>query len=138
MEISLGMFMGVMFIVGVILTLYGFKLANAVKNCTQDSVQNSVRGLLIMGTILVTVAATYMVCGCGTQSVSQNVLGMRFVVLMIIIGLCVIGLASTIHAGCPDAQKDTPALITIAVLTVLVSGGYLGYTQLAPRSMSRF
>jgi hypothetical protein len=129
MELSMGMFMGLMFIVGLVLTIYAFKIAPKVKNCSSKS-QNAARGLLVMGVMMLCVSATYMVCGCG-RSLGKGTLGTSFVVFMLIVGIITIALSSIIHKECGAAKSDTPALITLSVLMTVLSGGYLvfkGYT----------
>lgn len=138
MQISMGIFMTMMFLVGLILTVYAFKIEHAVKNCSssaQNAAQNAVRGLLVMGVILLSVSSTYMVCGCGGvgKMIGQGVFSMSFVVLMLAISIIVIVLTSTIHSACPDAQKDTSVLLTLSMLTTVASSGYLlyrGYSQM--------
>jgi len=145
MQISMEMFMILMFFVGLILTIYAFKIGPIVNNSKPFcpvSTQNAVRGLLVMGVMILSVSGTYMVCGFGGDGnrIDQGIIGMSFVSLMLAIGIIVIVLTSTIHSACPDARKNTPVLMTLAVLTAVASGSYLsyrGYNQLisnTPRS----
>jgi UDP-N-acetylmuramyl pentapeptide phosphotransferase/UDP-N-acetylglucosamine-1-phosphate transferase len=53
---------------------------------------------------------------------------MIFVILMLIIGIITTALVSVIHKNCEVARKDTPILLTMSVLIMVVSGGYLGYS----------
>lgn len=120
------MFMGAMFIVGLVLTVYSFKIAPDTKDCSSKT-QNAVRGLLVMGVMLMSVTLTYMVCGCGVSNLTHGTIGMGFVLLMLAIGIIVIVLSSIIHAGCSDAKKDTPVLIALSVIVTVMSGSYLVY-----------
>ena len=52
---------------------------------------------------------------------------MAFIVLMLIIGIVTTALVSVIHKNCDNARKDTPILLTMSVLIMVLSGGYLGY-----------
>lgn len=129
MQLSMGMFMSLMFIVGLVLTIYSFKLGPAVKNCSAAA-QDAARGLVVLGVMLISISGTYMVCGCekiGLPMKSHSVTGIGFVVLMLLIGISVIGLTSTIHKECQNARTDTPVLITIASITTLVCIVYLVY-----------
>jgi hypothetical protein len=125
MELSMKMFMGLMFIVGLVLTIYAFKIAPAVKNCDSKT-QNAARGILVMGVMMLSVSTTYMVCGCGMK-VHQGTLGMTFVFFMLAVGIVTITLTSIIHSACKDARKDTPILLTFSALTTVVSASYLVY-----------
>lgn len=125
MQLSMKFFMSLMLIVGLVLTLYAFRINSHVNDCSK-AVQNAARGLIVMGVILVSVSSTYMVCGC-SKSLSTTALGMGFVLLMLVIGVTVISLTSIIHSGCKNARKSTPLLISLAVLTVVLSGSYLTF-----------
>ena len=125
MELSMRMFMGLMFVVGLVLTIYAFKIGPAVKNCDSKT-QNAARGLLVMGIMMISVSSTYMVCGCGMQ-VHQGTLGTFFIVLMLAVGFITMTLTSIIHGSCKNARKDTPFLLVISVLITATAGGYLVY-----------
>ncbi len=125
MELSTRMFMGLVFIIGLVLTIYSFKIAPTVKTCSGKA-QNAARGLLVMGVMMLSVSATYMVCGC-VRSISHSTLGMSFVVFMLAVGVSTIILASIIHSECSIARKDTPILIALSVLMTVLTGGYLVY-----------
>jgi len=47
---------------------------------------------------------------------------------MFLIGIVTTALTSVIHKNCEKSRKDTPVLLTLSVLIMIVSGGYLGYT----------
>jgi len=49
-------------------------------------------------------------------------------ILMFLIGIVTTALTSVIHKNCEKSRKDTPVLLTLSVLIMIVSGGYLGYT----------
>lgn len=75
-SLSMGVFMSIMFIIGLGLISMSFKIAEAdsAKNCGDLSVQRSIRGLLVMSVMLLSVSLTYMICGCG-MAVSDNAIG---------------------------------------------------------------
>lgn len=126
MELSTEMFMGSMFIVGLVLTIYAFKIAPATKNCSITA-QNAVRGLIVMGVMLMSITGTFMICGCGVAKLKHETIGMGFTILMLLIGIIVMVLSSIIHEDCNAAKKDTPLLISLSVLVTIASGGYLVY-----------
>lgn len=124
-ELSMKMFMGSMFIIGLVLTIYAFKIGPKVKNCDEKT-QNSARGILVMGVMMISVSSTFIACGCG-MSVHNNQLGMVFLGLMLIVGISTISLSSIIHGSCPSARDYTTPLIVISVLSTVLTIGYLGY-----------
>lgn len=127
MKIQMGMFMGLMFIVGLILTIFAFNLGPKTKTCPIQ-VQNAARGLLVMGVAVVSISTTYLLGGCGPASaVSDSKIGMLFVVLMLGLGITVMVLASILHSKCEQVQDDTPVLITMAVIVTVFSALYLSY-----------
>jgi cytochrome bd-type quinol oxidase subunit 2 len=130
MDLPKEMLMGLMFIVGLVLTIFAFKIANDVNICKVSAAQNALRGLLVMGVMLMSITGTTLGINCNTgKSDSEtSVNGMIFVILMLVIGIITTALVSVIHKNCEDARKDTPILLTMSVLIMVVSGGYLGYT----------
>lgn len=124
-ELSMKMFMGLMFIIGLVLTIYAFKIGAEVKNCDEKT-QNSARGILVMGIMMISVSSTFIACGCG-MSVQNHILGMVFLGLMLIVGISTITLSSIIHGSCPSAREYTTPLIVISVLSTVLTVGYLGY-----------
>ena len=117
--------MGLMFILGLVLSIYSFKISYLTTKC-EKRVQDSSRGLLVMSIIIVSVSATFMVCGCNTLG-KNVVLGRGFTALMLMAGITVIVLSSIIHNNCKKARKDTPILITLAVITTAVALINLSY-----------
>lgn len=123
MLLSMKMFMSLMLLVGIILTIYAFRINNVIKNCPMK-VQNAARGLVVLGVLLISISGTYMVCGC-SKTLSNSTLGISFVVLMLFMGIIVITLTSIIHSSCKPARKSTPVLLSLAVITTVMSSGYL-------------
>jgi|694.fasta_scaffold122934_4 uncharacterized protein YacL len=130
MDLPKEMLMGLMFIVGLVLTIFAFKITNDVNICKVSAAQNALRGLLVMGVMLMSITGTTLGINCNTgKSDSEtSVNGMIFVILMLVIGIITTALVSVIHKNCEDARKDTPILLTMSVLIMVVSLGYLGYT----------
>lgn len=130
MDLPKEMLMGLMFIVGLVLTIFAFKIANDVNICKVPAAQNALRGLLVMGVMLMSITGTTLVINCNTgkSNTEMSVNGMIFVILMLVIGIITTALVSVIHKNCEDARKDTPILLTMSVLIMVVSLGYLGYT----------
>lgn len=127
MELPKEMLMGLMFIVGLVLTIFAFKIASDVTICNVAA-QNALRGLLVMGVMLMSITATTVGINCDTGKSDKSLNGMIFVILMLIIGIVTTALVSVIHKNCEDARKDTPILLTLSVLIMVVSLGYLGYS----------
>lgn len=135
MELSMGMFMGIMFIVGLVLTVFAFRIAADVKDCPAN-VQSAARGLLVMGVIILTIAGTYTVCGCAASKLTNSIIGSSFIVLMGALGITVTVLTSIIHNGCAESHKSTPALLSISVLITALSVITLGYKMYDGMKMS--
>ena len=127
MELQKEMLMGLMFIVGLVLTIFAFKMSNDVTTCNVNA-QNALRGLLVMGVMLMSITGTTLGINCDTGKSDKTVNGMIFVILMLVIGIVTTALVSVIHKNCEDARKDTPILLTMSVLIMVVSLGYLGYS----------
>jgi cytochrome bd-type quinol oxidase subunit 2 len=127
MNLPKEMLMGLMFIVGLVLTIFAFKIASDVTKCNTNT-QNALRGLLVMGVMLMCITGTTLLINCNTEKSDKSVNGMIFVILMLLIGIITTALVSVIHKNCEDARKDTPTLLTMSVLIMVVSVGYLGYT----------
>ena len=90
--------------------------------------QNALIGLFVMGVMLMSISATTLGMNCDTGKSDKSVNGMIFVILMLLIGIVTTALVSVIHKNCPEARKDTPILLTLSVLIMVVSLGYLGYS----------
>ena len=127
MELPKEMLMGLMFVVGLLLTIFAFKIASDVTKCNIAS-QNALRGLLVMGVMLMSISGTTLGINCDTGKSDKTVNSMIFVILMLIIGIVTTALVSVIHKNCENARKDTPILLTMSVLIMIVSLGYLGYS----------
>ena len=118
-----------MFIVGLVLTFYAFRLAGDVQNkkdCLKKNVLNATRGLLVMGVAIMSIAGTYLLIGTAS-TYTDSMIGMMLVVLMLAMGITVIVLTSIIHSGCPEARSETNALLVLSVIVTAVSGSYLLY-----------
>ena len=126
-SLSMGVFMSIMFIIGLGLISMSFKIAESAsaKNCEDLSVQRSIRGLLVMSVMLLSVSLTYMICGCG-MAVSDNAIGVFFTVFMLTAGIVIMVLCSIIHNKCEASRKDTTVLLWLSTLTTACAGAYLG------------
>ena len=126
-SLSMGVFMSLMFLIGLGLVIVSFKIAEEAtgKNCITKSVQRSIRGLLIMSVMLLSVSLTYMICGCG-MAVSHNTIGMFFTAFMLTICITILVLSSIIHSNCTEARKDTTALLWLSSIVTACAGAYLG------------
>jgi cytochrome bd-type quinol oxidase subunit 2 len=136
MELPKEILMGLMFIVGLVLTIFAFKIASDVTECNTHS-QNALRGLLVMGVMLMSISGTTLGINCDVEKSEKknHMNGMIFVILMLIIGIITTALVSVIHKNCEDARKDTPVLLTLSVLIMVVSLGYIGYTLYSSKAI---
>ena len=123
-SLSMGVFMSIMFIIGLGLISMSFQIAETASKC-DITVQRSIRGLLVMSVMLLSVSLTYMICGCG-MSVSDNAIGVFFTVFMLTAGIVIMVLCSIIHNKCEASRKDTTVLLWLSTLTTACAGAYLG------------
>jgi len=141
LDISMSVFMSMMFLLGLVLIIMSFRIAESAtkKDCIADSIQRSVRGLLVMSVMLLSVSLTFMICGCG-MAISHNVIGMFFTVFMLIVGIVIMVLSSIIHSKCPATRKDTTVLLWLSTIATVFAGGYLGleaYNMTAGKSIGQ-
>jgi hypothetical protein len=118
-------FMGIIIVLGFIISFFGLKIGPDVKDCSAK-VQNAARGLLIFGIILFSVSLTFMICGCG-EKIENTSLSISFVLFMLVFGVITFSLSLIIHTGCGKAKKDTPFVLTLSVIIILMSLKYLIY-----------
>ena len=109
-------FMVLIFIIGVVITTFSFKIAGTVVDCSLNS-QNALRGLIVMGTALICIPITILAFRCqlnlpsGKESMMANV----FIVLLLLINSSIIGLASVIHNECENSRTYTSILIPFSI-----------------------
>ena len=126
MEISPNMLFGIMFIIGVVFSVYALGEAHAVKDCGL-SAQNAMRGILVMGVAMTSIAFTALMCKCGHGNAS-SALGQVFVGGMMCLSIVTLVLISIIMSACKEASKGvTTAMLVLCIIAILISGGYIGY-----------
>lgn len=121
-------FMALIFVIGLVITIFSFKIAGTLVDCSTSS-QNALRGLIVMGTALICIPITILAFHCqlklpsGKESMMSNV----FIVLLLLINIAVIGLASVIHKDCEASRSNTSILIPLSVFAAFACASYLGY-----------
>lgn len=126
------MFMGINLILGIILMVFSIKLSASTKTCNNEKVTNSVKGLLVISTILITQAATMLTCGCGKTS--NGIFGVKlayvFSALSLALGITIITLSSIIKTGsndtCKATKSDTGTLIALGSIMSALAVGFFG------------
>jgi heme/copper-type cytochrome/quinol oxidase subunit 2 len=139
MELSTEMFMILVLVIGIILSIYAFKIDSSIATeCENEdkskALTRSSRGLIVLSISMVSSAVTYLLGGCSSAS-SSNVIGIIFLSLMIGLGIVVTVLSSIIHVKCDEAdkdktnhvKKDATTLIVLGVLSTLMSSAYMFY-----------
>jgi hypothetical protein len=127
-KIEATIFMLIIFLIGLTITVYSYKIAGTVVDCSINA-QNAVRGLLVMGTALICIPITILAFNCplplesGKDSIMSNV----FILLLLLINSSIIGLSSVIHNECEASREYTKILIPLSVLATSFSLGYLVY-----------
>ena len=126
LQISMNMLFGVMFVVGILFSIYALSEAPKTKNCSAAA-QNAMRGILVMGVAMTCISFTALMCKCGASQ-ATNGLGTIFLVGMICLSVITLVLISIIKGQCGDASGGmTTTMLVLAIIAVLVSGGYGGY-----------
>ena len=121
-------FMALIFIIGLVITIFSFRIAGTLVDCSINS-QNALRGLIVMGTALICIPITILAFHCqlklpsGKESMMSNV----FIVLLLLINIAIIGLASVIHKDCEASRSHTSILIFLSVFATFACASYLGY-----------
>lgn len=117
---------GVMFVVGILFSIYALSEAPKTKDCS-IAAQNAMRGILVMGVAMTCISFTALMCKCGSSDSSHG-LGGVFLIGMICFSVTTLVLISIIMGQCKDASNGvTTTMLILAIIAVLVSGGYGGY-----------
>ena len=62
---GLRIFMGIIFCYGIFLLIFSLKTSVSSDNCNTTKVQDAIKALIIISTMMVSVSFTFMLCGCG-------------------------------------------------------------------------
>tara|TARA_Y100000389_G_scaffold99454_1_gene96192 strand:- start:3025 stop:3474 length:450 start_codon:yes stop_codon:yes gene_type:complete len=123
---SMNALFGVMFVVGILFSIYALSEAPKTKDCS-IAAQNAMRGILVMGVAMTCISFTALMCKCGSSDSSHG-LGGVFLIGMICFSVTTLVLISIIMGQCKDASNGvTTTMLILAIIAVLVSGGYGGY-----------
>ena len=136
---SIYMIMGGVLILGLILMIGSFGVAASIGACGSTTIATANRIVVVMATICVVSAISYMVCKTRCQCGDSEGLDLKiYMGLMMLVGVTLIVLGSIIHADshdknnanpeqCKKATKWAPVIWGTGVILFLVSGGYLGF-----------
>ncbi len=129
------LFSVVMLILGVILIVTNFQIDNSLSgdNCNDAQLQNSNKGILVMGTVAVVASLSYLICqarcGEGQAVVFETEMYAGFCLAL---GIVIVVLGSIIQSRakavsqCADAKKHTTLITILGSVMIVVAGGYLG------------
>jgi len=122
----MNMLFGVMFGIGILFSIYALSEAPKTKDCNA-SAQNAMRGILVMGVAMTCIAFTALICKCGSSKATHG-LGAFFLIKMVCLSIITLVLVSIIKGECKDASGGmTTTMLVLAIIAILVSGGYGGY-----------
>lgn len=136
---SIYMIMGGVLILGLILMIGSFGVAASIGACGSTTIATANRIVVVMATICVVSAISYMVCKTRCQCGDSEGLDLKiYMGLMMLVGVTLIVLGSIIHADshdkknanpeqCEKATKWAPVIWGTGVILFLISGGYLGF-----------
>lgn len=122
--VDMRLFMAIMFIIGLLITIYAFKLTPEVDDCSDNS-KNATRGLLIMGVAMICISATAFACGCVKASHPSH--SIIFISLIFIISAITTILTSMIKIECAKTYQDVNTLLVMSIISSSLSGSYLSY-----------
>lgn len=126
MRMSINATFGFMFVVGILFSIYALSEAPKTKDCP-IAAQNAMRGILVMGVAMTCISFTALMCKCGASDSSHG-LGNIFLVGMICLSITTLVLISIIMGQCKAASGGmTTTMLILAIIAVIVSGGYGGY-----------
>lgn len=124
MQMSMNALFGVMFVVGILFSIYALTEAPNTKDCPVAA-QNAMRGILVMGVAMTCISFTALICKCGASHAASHGLGSLFLIGMICLSITTLVLISIIIGTCKDASHGmTITMLILAIIAVLVSGGY--------------
>lgn len=124
-----------MLVLGAILMVTNFKIDNALKGdkCDDTQLKNCNKGILVMGTVSVVSALSYLMyqsrCGQGQAVVFETEMYAGF---CLVLGIVIVVLASIIQSrakavpACADAKSHTTLITILGSVMIVVSAGYLG------------
>ena len=140
MQLDTETLIGGMFIVGLVLTIYSFNIAGDVDSdsSAKAGTKKAARGLIVLSTAILAMSITALTCGCGgggkngtAGMISSKDHKMALAGMMAVLAVVVLVLASMIKSdSATKSVKGVTTLITVAVLGVVVSGGYIGYEMM--------
>ena len=128
--ITMRMFMFFMFIVGIVMTIYSYKINQTLdQECpTNSQAINAARALLIMSVIITTLSFSVGICGCGAVTdINKEWTGFLFVIMMFILGITISVLVSIINSNCPKSNNDTSIPLSFGIVIAVISLLYLVY-----------
>jgi hypothetical protein len=128
MEISMKTFMIIAFIVGLTITVLALKISQTTRKCDDEKVNSSVKGLIAVGVILISVSLTFLACGC-SSGLSEKFTGTLFIAFFTALGVVLITLSSLIHNSdnCGVVKSDTAMLISCGSIMTGFGVLYLSY-----------
>jgi hypothetical protein len=128
MKIAASVFMSLIFIIGLVITIFSFKIAGTLVGCSINS-QNALRGLIVMGTALICIPITILAFNCplNLSTGKESMMGNVFVVLLLLINISIFGLANVINNECEDSRTYTSILIPLSFFAAFACCSYLGY-----------
>lgn len=138
MEISENVIMIIVLLLGLLLVVANFLIDGAIGSCGSASISRCNKGVLMIGTVSVVVASSYMIakarCDCG-QAEGVD-LGL-FMTLLTFLGITLVTLGSIIHANssstkntdieeCKKAAKYAPVVWVTGLIMLLLGMAYWG------------
>jgi len=120
-----------LFIIGMLLIVFHFDIENHTRStCDSDSLRKANKGLLIIGTIFVSLSIAYTICqskcNCNTTDFSHEM----YVGFIFILSGVLVGLSSTIMSqvknNCAKSTSSPSVILGISITSLVLTAIYLG------------
>lgn len=131
LTLTMPIFMGLMVVIGLFITVFAFNLAKDADKCPPNalSTKRAARILISLGVFMVSMASTYLLCGCTNVGnfLHKDNINMMFVMILLFLGIFVNILVNTVRKGCKETGNSGSILLSLSSLVVVLSILYFTY-----------
>lgn len=128
-------FFGIIMLVGIFLMSVAGKIDSVSTKCTDISFRNSLRGIIVISSLLFAFSLSYFICtwNCGACKVGKmsllvmSSLILTFGIVLIVLGSIMKGAAK--KDKCVEAEKLSWTIISSGIFMVVGSVGYIAFAS---------
>lgn len=117
-------------VIGALLIFYSLKMAKTVDECNSVNATRSIRGMLVTGTALISIAMTHIACACCGIKTFGFKLRTFVSIVVLLMGIISTTLLSIVHNDCEGVRPDTSVLLPFTSGAIVLSGIYLALSFL--------